>query len=144
MIRLADDAKNIQNLRDRLWEGLKRELPCLIRNTPLHGILPNNLNVSVEGVDGAALFGRLKEVAVSNASACLNGTQDFSQVLTVLGVKKDLARATLRFGLSRFNTASELDRAVEEVARVVRELRKMERDFALQTGVEMPTGRCDS
>jgi len=142
--RLAADSNQIRSLRDRLWDRLKKELPCLIRNTPPEGILPNNLNVSVEGVDGAALFGRLKGVAVSNASACLNGTQDYSQVLTVLGVKKELARATLRFGLSRFNTQDEIDRTVDEVARVVRELRKMELDFARQTGLEIPTGRCES
>ncbi len=132
--RLSDDAKTVSALRDFLWESLSTEITGLRRNSPLEGVLPNNLNVSIEGIDGAALFGRLRTVAVSNASACLNGTSDHSQVLKALGVPKALARATLRFGLSRFNTRDEIVLAVNEISEVVRELRRMEREFAEQTG----------
>jgi cysteine desulfurase len=142
--RLDQDQSKVQELRDRLWKGLKESIPGLVRNTPEFWVLPNNLNVSVEGIDGSALFGRLKQVAVSNASACLNGNQDYSQVLTVLGVKKSLAKATLRFGLSRFNTEEEIVSAIEEIVQVVRELRRMEREFAIQTGTVKETGRCES
>ena len=142
--RLEQDAQRIQMMRDRLWNDLKNALPGLIRNTPEQGVLPNNLNVSIEGIDGTALFGRMKQVAVSNASACLNGNQDYSQVLTVLGVKKSLAKATLRFGLSRFNTEEEIANAIDEITQIVRELRRMEHEFAIQTGAVNETGRCES
>ena len=132
----------LAELRNLLWSELKGHLPCLIRNGSLEDALPHNLNVSVVGVDGAALFGRLKNVAVSNASACLTGPQDYSQVLTVLGVDKDLARATLRFGLGRMNTREEIITAAEEVANVVNELRKMEKEFADQAGLEYELGEC--
>jgi cysteine desulfurase len=76
----------------------------------------------------------LKNVAVSNASACVSGVQDYSQVLTVLGVEPELAKATLRFGIGRFNTADEIKAAATEVVAVVKELLKIEREFAAQTG----------
>ena len=142
---LEAESLRLQKLRDLLWANLKEQLPCLIRNGDAEHALPHNLNFSVVGVDGPALFGRLKQIAVSNASACLNGLQDYSQVLSVLGVKKDLAKASLRFGLGRFTQESDIEVAVQEVVRVVKELRKMEKDFQLQTGagsIEMLNGDC--
>lgn len=138
----AEEMKRIRELRDLLWTILKEKIPCIIRNGSTEHDLPNNLNVSVEGVDGAGMFGHFKNIAVSNASACLNGPQDYSQVLTVLGVKKDLARATLRFGLGRFTTREEIVLAAKEVIQVVAKLRLMEKEFAEQIGAQYKTGEC--
>ena len=88
------------------------------------------------------MFNHLKNVAVSNASACLTGPQDYSQVLTVLGVKKDLARSTLRFGITRFNTREEILSAGVEVIQVVNQLRAMEKEFAEQSGTQYALGDC--
>ena len=139
---LEQEGEKLAQLRNLLWSQLKSRLPCLIRNGSEEHALPHNLNVSVTGLDGAALFGRLKNVAVSNASACLNGTQDYSQVLTVLGVKKSLAKATLRFGVGRFNTEDEILKAVDEVVETVLELRKMEKEFAELSGIAYQEGEC--
>ncbi len=127
------ESKRMAELRDLLWNELKGHFE-MIRNGSLEHALPNNLNVSIKGIDGAALYGRLKNVAVSNASACVSGVQDYSQVLTVLGVEPELAKATLRFGIGRYNTADEIKAAASEVIAVVKELLKIEREFAAQTG----------
>ncbi len=137
-----EENARIRKLRDLLWTKLLEGLPCLIRNGSYEHALPNNLNVSVVGVDGAAMFGRFKKVAVSNASACLNGSQDYSQVLTLLGVERDIARSTLRFGLGRFTTENEILEAASEVIQVVNELRLMEKEFAEQSGLTYKTGDC--
>ena len=113
--------------RDFLWSELKSQLTGLVRNGSIEHALPHNLNVSVTGVDGAAMFGRFKNIAVSNASACISGVQDYSQVLTVLGVDHELARATLRFGLSKFNSLEDLKNAAQEVVTVVKLLRELEK-----------------
>jgi len=131
---LEKEAVHIAEMRNFLWNELQASLSGLVRNGSVEHALPNNLNVSVSGVDGAAMFGRFKNIAVSNASACVSGIQDYSQVLTVLGVEHELARSTLRFGLSRLNTMDEMKSAVSEVVSVVKLLREMEREFAAQTG----------
>jgi len=137
-----DETKRIAELRDLLWSELKSGLPCLIRNGSIEHALPNNLNVSVTGVDGAGMFSHFKNIAVSNASACLTGPQDYSQVLTVLGVSKDLARSTLRFGLGRYTTREEVISAAAEVIQVVIQLRLMEKEFAEQSGTLYALGDC--
>jgi cysteine desulfurase len=139
---LEAEVMRLTELRNQLWSDLKTALPCMIRNGSVEHALPHNLNVSVVGVDGAAMFGRFKNIAVSNASACVNGTQDYSQVLTVLGVGKDLARSTLRFGLGRYTTKEEITLAAREVAMVVTELRQMEKEFAEQSGLAYTNGEC--
>jgi cysteine desulfurase len=146
---LERESSRLARLRDLLFAGLEAGLDSIVRNGCTEHALPNNLNVSIEGIDGSALFSRLKKVAVSNASACLNGAQDHSQVLTELGVSKSLARASLRFGIGRFNTEAEIGEAVAEVVSVVRELRRVEKEFARASGAvylkeEKPNGGCES
>jgi cysteine desulfurase len=120
-------SKKIALLRDQLWNELNQHLTGIIRNGSIEHALPNNLNVSVSGIDGAAMFGRFKNIAVSNASACVSGVQDYSQVLTELGVTPALAKATMRFGISRFNQEQEIKTAAMEVVGIVKTLREMEK-----------------
>ena len=110
--------------RDRLWQCLQSELEGLSLNgPPLAERLPNNLNFSVAGVDGAALMNSLNEIAVSSGSACSTAEPEPSHVLRAMGVSDSLSRASLRFGLSRYTTEAEIDAAVAEVVRAVRKLR---------------------
>jgi cysteine desulfurase len=85
--------------------------------------LPHNLNVSFEGIEGEGLMLALGDLAVSPGAACASATEAPSHVLRAIGVPTALARATIRFGLSRFTTAEEVDEAVQRVARVVHHLR---------------------
>lgn len=117
-------ADSIAALRDRLWQRLQSELEGLSLNgPPLAERLPNNLNFSVAGVDGEALMSSLKEIAVSSGSACSTAEPEPSHVLRAMGVSDSLSRASLRFGLSRYTTEAEIDIAVAEVVRAVRNLR---------------------
>lgn len=133
---LSEDKKNISQLRDDLLEGLKRNIPNVIVNGPLEQRLFNNLNVSFPNIDGAALFGGLQGVAVSNASSCLSGVQDYSQVLTELGHSKNLARSSVRFGLTRYNTTQEVQSTIEIVSKQVLHLMKMISEFESKMSYE--------
>lgn len=120
---LDEEILRLTTLRERLWQRLHRELPGLV----LHGDralrLPGNLNVGIPGVDGDALLAGLKGLAVSSGAACSSAEPEPSHVLRALGVSDTLARASLRFGLGRFTTADEIDRAAEIVIATVERLR---------------------
>lgn len=113
--------------RDRLWRRLEAELTGLTLNGSAlesrSDRLPNNLNFSVTGVDGEALMTALKQIAVSSGSACSTTDPEPSHVLRAIGVSDLLSRASLRFGLSRFTTNTEIEIAVSEVVDVVTRLR---------------------
>lgn len=123
---LAEDAEHCRTLRDRLQTGLLENLEDCSINGDTVDRLPGNLNMSFAGVHGEALLMALRNVAVSSGSACTSASVEPSYVLRALGLADELAHASLRFGLGRFNTEEEVDYVIEEVTRVVRHLRTLD------------------
>jgi cysteine desulfurase len=120
---METESQRLKTLRDRLWQQLQT-LDGIHLNGHLIQRLPGNLNISVEGVDGQALLLGLQPlVAVSSGSACTSAKIEPSHVLQALGRSPDLAYASLRFGVGRFNTEAEIDRVAEKVIETVRSLR---------------------
>jgi len=67
----------------------------------------------------------MKDVAVSSGSACTSASLEPSYVLRAMGVPDDMAHASIRFGLGRFNTAEEVDHVARLVVENVGRLREM-------------------
>jgi cysteine desulfurase len=67
----------------------------------------------------------LKTIAVSSGSACTSTNPEPSHVLRAIGLNDDLTRASLRFGVGRFNTEEEIDYAAAAVADNVHRLRQL-------------------
>jgi cysteine desulfurase len=120
---MAVEARTTSGLRDRLLEGLRSRVDGMTVNGTLDARLPGNLNVSFEGIDGEALLVSLDDIAVSSGAACT--AAEPSHVLVALGVSKDRALASLRFGIGRTTTRDEVDYAAVKVAEVVSRLRSM-------------------
>ncbi len=116
-------------LRDRLEAGLVAALDGVTVNGSRAHRLPGTLNVSFAGVEGEALMMAAREVAVSAGSACTSASLEPSYVLRAMGVSDALAHASIRFGLGRFNTEAEVDRAVQIFAEKVTRLRALAPDL---------------
>jgi len=115
------EAARVQGLRDRLLAALGAQTDGMTVNGTLDARLPGNLNVSFDGIDGEALLVSLDDVAVSSGAAC--AAAEPSHVLVALGLSKDRALASLRFGIGRTTTQAEVDYAAGKVAEVVKRLR---------------------
>ena len=123
METMASEQARLEQLRDRLWQGIA-PLPGIHLNGHPTQRLAGNLNVSVEGVDGQALLLGLRSVvALSSGSACSSATSAPSHVLTALGRSDALAYASLRFGLGRHTTAAEVDRVATALVETITALR---------------------
>ena len=122
---MPQEAQRLAALRDRLQEGILARLDEVYVNGYPTERLPGNLNLSFAYVEGESLLMGLNDVAVSSGSACTSASREPSYVLRALGVEEELAQASLRFGLGRFNTEEEVDFVVERVASVVRQLREL-------------------
>ncbi|MCH8138413.1 MAG: IscS subfamily cysteine desulfurase [Proteobacteria bacterium] len=123
-LEMADEAKRIGALRDRLYDGITTRLAGVALNGDAMTRIPGNLNLSFGHVDAEALMASLKAVAVSSGSACTSASLEPSFVLKALGVEDRLAHASIRFSLGRFTTEAEIDFVIEEVAREVAGLRE--------------------
>jgi cysteine desulfurase len=120
---MAEEAVRLRELRGRLWETLNGGLEGVHLNGSLTERLPGNLNVSFEGVRAHSLLGALTVIAVSSSSACSSTDSQPSNILKSLGVGDELAAASLRIGLGRFNTAEEVDFAAARIVEAVSRLR---------------------
>ncbi|WP_399315856.1 cysteine desulfurase family protein [Trichocoleus sp. FACHB-69] len=123
-VNMVSETKRLIQLRDRLWQQLSQVEKIHLNGHPKER-LPGNLNISVEGVDGAALLlGLQPVVAVSSGSACTAANVSASHVLTALGRSEQLAYASVRFGIGRFNTASEIEAVAKHAIATIFSLRK--------------------
>ncbi len=120
---MVDESARVGALRDRLEEAVTSRLEAATVNGDRAHRLPNTLNVSFAGVDGAALLVGLREVAVASGSACTSADPRPSHVLIAMGRSKELANASIRFSLGRSNTADEVDAVADVVVREVERLR---------------------
>ena len=117
------ESRRLLELADRLWNSLKSRISGIHLNGPWPDRLPGNVHVSFEGISGDALLASLTDVAASSGSACTSADPEPSHVLRAMGVSEALSLASLRFGIGRFNTEEEIDRAVDHVATQVVKLR---------------------
>jgi cysteine desulfurase len=124
------ETQRLATLRDQLWTAIRAGLAAgpdatggVLRNGDEQRSLPGNLNISVEGVDGDRLLAAVVDVAVSSGAACSSTNPEPSHVLRAIGRSESLAKASLRFGLGRFTTASEIEFAAKSVIRVIQRLR---------------------
>ncbi|HEY7723825.1 MAG TPA: IscS subfamily cysteine desulfurase [Anaeromyxobacteraceae bacterium] len=122
---MAEESARLLALRERLRRGVLESVPDVTVNGSLEHRLPGNLNLSFAGVEGEALMLAMREVAVSSGSACTSASLEPSYVLRAMGVPGDLAHASLRFGLGRFNTEEEVDHVVGLLAAKVKRLREL-------------------
>ena len=118
------EAARLVQMRRRLCAGLEAALGPLVVNGHAEERLPGNLNVSFPEVDGTELLLGLREIALSSGSACSSRTSAPSHVLRAIGASDDLARASLRFGLGRFNTMAEVEFAIDRTVAQVERLRE--------------------
>ncbi|MDH6084315.1 cysteine desulfurase family protein [Umezakia ovalisporum] len=120
----TQDTENqrLTELRQRLWKQLSGLSGVYLNGHPTQR-LAGNLNISVPGVDGAALLLGLQPVmAISSGSACSSKSTAPSHVLRALGRSEKLAYASVRFGIGRFNTAEQIDTVAQQVISTVENL----------------------
>jgi len=130
LTELEFETQRLQGLRDRLWEQLQAVGDVFLNGHPSQRLV-GNLNVSVAGVNGNALLRGLQPVAaVSSSSACSSAKGKPSHVLKALGLRDDLAYASFRFGIGRFNTLAEIDQVAHQAVATIQALRSARMQIA--------------
>lgn len=117
-VEMALNQKNITALRDKLETELLK-LP----NTSINGIIENRIfnttNICFKGQDANVLIGRMKNIAVSNGSACSSAVVEPSHVLKAMGLSDEEAFASLRFSLGKYNTDEDVDIVVSKLNELI-------------------------
>jgi cysteine desulfurase len=122
---LAQGTAPLAALRDRLEAALLRSCPDAVVNGDRENRLPNTTSISFEYVEGEAILLRLNEfgICASSGSACTSGSLQPSHVLRAMGIPYTAIHGSVRFSLSSYSTQSEIDRVIEVLPPIIRELR---------------------
>jgi cysteine desulfurase len=125
---LPADRKRIAELRDELWAVLRAGIPNIRANGAIEARLPNNLSVTIPGIESRSLLIAIRaDVAISAGSACTTTKVEPSHVLSAMGRTDDEAHETIRISLGRFTTEDELRFIAQCLTDAVTELRQWSR-----------------
>ncbi len=118
--------KHLTGLRDYFIAQLFRNIPEIILNGHPVQRLPNNVNISIKGIEGEALLLYLDayNIAVSTGSACTTTSTDPSHVILALGRAKAYVSGSMRFTLGKQTTKQDLDYVIKVLPGIVQELRR--------------------
>lgn len=110
-------------LRDTLEAAILSRFP----NATLNGgknRVPNTTNIGFEYIEGEAILLYLNEygIAASSGSACSSGSLEPSHVLRAMGIPFTSVHGSIRFSLSRYTTAAEIDRTLSVLPGVINRL----------------------
>ena len=124
MVRENLDAyrSHVRTMRDRIENGLKKRFPDLRINGHPEKRLPNTSSLSFRGMEANTILSKLEGVAASAGAACHTDHVEVSSVLKAMNVALEYAMGTLRLSVGRTTSEAEVDRAVDEISRVVQGL----------------------
>jgi len=122
---LESENTTVRALRDRLEQRIIATVPDSRVNGDPVNRLPNTTNISFDYIEGEGILLLMDRagIAASSGSACTSGSLEPSHVLKAMGVPFISAHGSIRFSLSRYNTASEIDYTAAVMPRIVERLR---------------------
>lgn len=124
---LGEERGRLVALTRMLGEGIAERIPDVSFNGHPDQTLPGTLNVALHYVEGESVVLALdmEGIAVSTGSACTTDSAEPSHVLSAMGVPVNVAQGSVRFGLGRSTTRSDIERVLEVLPGIVERLRSM-------------------
>lgn len=119
-----ENNEKMKILRDKLMKEILEKVPNSKLNGCVENRLPNNVNVSFDGINGKNLVMIMDKqgIAVSAGSACHTQSPNPSHVLKAIGLSDELAFSSLRITLGIYNTAEEVDFVLERLLEIIKSL----------------------
>ena len=122
---MQDEAARIRYLSEKFMSEVVDNVKDVYLNGDREQRWPGCINLSFAYIEGESMIMSIKDLAVSSGSACTSASLEPSYVLRGIGVGEDLAHTSIRFGIGRFTTEEEVDRAIEIVRGSIDKLRAM-------------------
>jgi cysteine desulfurase len=122
---MAEEARRLTGLRDRLWEGINRRVPEVRLNGHPTERVPGTCNICFRHVESESIVLGLdlKGIGVSAGSACTSGNVEPSYVLVAMGVPVEWAMGAVRCSLGRSTSAEDIDYVIDSTEPLVAKLR---------------------
>ncbi len=122
-----NEVVRLTNLRDYMINNILEKVPKTFLNGHPSSRLPNNVNISFLEVEGEAVMLMLNNdgICASSGSACTSKTLDPSHVILAIGLPYEAAHGSIRFTLGKRSTKEGIDKLLEVLPGVIKELRQI-------------------
>jgi len=123
--RRGKEFARLTEIRDYFIEGLRKNIPDLVLNGHPTSRLPNNIHISIPGIEGESMLLMLDElgIQVSTGSACSASDLQVSHVLVAIKQDVSLMHGSLRFSLGETTTTEDCDYVISSLFSIVQKLR---------------------
>jgi len=124
---MIEEMERLTSLRDKLIKGILERIDHAHLNGHPSRRLPNNVNVSVDFVEGESMTLNLdlEGICASTGSACSSSSLEPSHVLLAMGLSHEQAHGSLRLTIGKWTTVEEIEKILDVLPRVVSKLRAM-------------------
>ncbi len=124
---MSEEAERLTYLRDKLSKGLLERIDHTRLNGHPQERLPNNVNISVDFIEGEAMLLNLdlEGICASTGSACSSASLEPSHVLLATGTPPEQSHGSLRLTLGKWTTEDEIERVLDVLPGIVAKLRAM-------------------
>ncbi len=127
------EVERLTGLRDYIFDSIEKNMEDIRINGHRTRRLPNNVNFSIEGIEGESIMLSLsypttenaRPVYISTGSACVSGSLEPSHILLALGLPAELAHGSVRISMAKEDTREDIDYALSALAAVAERLRSM-------------------
>ena len=125
--RMMHYQEHVAGLRNYVVERILKEIPRSRLNGLRTERIANNAHFTFFGVNGEDLIIKLDEngIAASTGSACSVRKQKPSHVLRAMGFSYEEITGSLRLSFGMHNTKDEVDRAINVLSSIIKELREL-------------------
>ena len=124
---LSYEASEVKRLRDKLEQGILKNVFNARLNSSLINRVPNTTNIGFEYVEGELILLHLSDygICASSGSACTSGSLEPSHVLRAMGIPFTALHGSIRFSLSRFTKEKDIDYVIEKMPVIMDKLTKI-------------------
>ena len=124
---LDKNAKHVSSIRDKLVEGIIRNIDKVKLNGHPSRRIPGSAHISFEFIEGESilLMLNMEGIFTASGSSCASQALKSSHVLVEMGLSTTMAQGSISFSLGKYNTGDEVDRAIRVLPPIIERLRKM-------------------
>jgi len=124
---MGKEGERLTQMRNYLIDNILSKIKKSYLNGPSQKRLPNNINISIEGVEGEAMLIDLDYFGIycSTGSACSSASLEPSHVLTAMKLPPEISHSSLRFSLGRWTKKKDLDYTIKRLILAVDRLRNI-------------------
>jgi len=121
MENIVEENTKVKALRDRLEEGILKNVFNASLNSKSRERMCNTTNIGFEYIEGELILLHLNDLGIcaSSGSACTSGSLEPSHVLKAMGTPFTCLHGSIRLSLSRYNTEQEVDYVVKHLPEVI-------------------------